>query len=118
MLAARKLQKKRGKGHKLIDYAANLERLLEIERTKRVRVALNDEQLTWLQGDAGRWAFWLEIERNMNKSGQVDLSNITAYRFFNRNQRKYLADGLKARKIATLSRQGDGGTLTLWRSKC
>lgn len=113
-MKARSLQKKHGKGkHRLIDYAASLEKQIDTLLDYLEPPHLDSEQRQWLQADPARWAFWLEVTRNLDNS-QVDLASITAYTFFNRNQRKYLADGLKARKIATLSRQGDGGTLTLW----
>jgi hypothetical protein len=100
----------------LVNYAVSLEQTLDRLLDHLEQPYLNSEQRQWLQADPARWAFWLEVIRNLD-NGQADLADITAYTFFNRNQRKYLADGLKARKIATLSRQGDGGTFTLWEAR-
>ncbi len=113
---ARSLQKKHGKSNRLVNYAVSLEQTLDRLLDHLEQPYLNSEQRQWLQADPARWAFWLEVIRNLD-NGQADLADITAYTFFNRNQRKYLADGLKARKIATLSRQGDGGTFTLWEAR-
>ena len=110
---AQRLQRKRGKGaNRLIDYAAELERRLAV--AKQPPVKLSKDATAWLQKDAARWAFWLECERAMDSQRQVDVSTITAYGYFNStSKRRYLADGLKKYNIGTLSRNGDGGILTV-----